>query len=369
MSNKKPSFVKASSKKIGTFFKAIAVYTIAALFFASVIMGLEVGGYIDKTTPVGGVLHWLAGVIMMVSIESASLGSFGLASDFKKDGQAKRAGFMATAGVVLTLITIVTAIFPVIPFQNHDQADKVLTCIRIAAAVIYAVIAHNHSDEDEEEEEEKQKEVNDQRILDIDQRVTELAGSVNTLTSDQRIHELSKTVQELAGSVHTLSTQYTNLYTQVSDVCTQLSEVVDKVHKPVDMTVYTQRLDSLESMVKVSVTEVKQNILQITQNNMYAQIPGRVHNVVDVSTEENDDTTPRLPERTPTTDKYPVVPVLTVPGVSENKVREVLALFLSGTGWRDIPGNYSRTIKPIREAYEAYMEAQVHSDVYTYTNA
>jgi hypothetical protein len=366
MSNKKPSFVKASSKKIGTFFKAIAVYTIAALFLASVIMGLEVGGYIDKTTPIGGALHWIAGVIMMVSIESASLGSFGLASEFKKDGQSKRAGFMSTAGVVLTLITIVTAIFPVIPFQNHDQADKILTCVRIAAAVIYAVIAHNHGDD---EDEEKQIEVNDQRILDIDKRVSELATSIDTLTSDQRIHELSKTVQELAGSVHTLSTQYTNLYTQVSDMCIQLSEVVDKVHKPVDMSVYTQRLDALESMVKVSVTEVKQNILQITQNNMYTQIPGRVHNVVDESTVDADDTIPRLSERTPTTDKHPVVPALVVPGVSENKVREVLTAFLTGTGWREMPGNYSRTIKPIREAYEAYMEAQVHSDVYTYTNA
>jgi len=46
-------------------------------------------------------------------------------------------------------------------------------------------------------------------------------------------------------------------------------------------------------------------------------------------------------------------PVLCVPGISQEKVEQILALHLAGTPWRDIPGNYSRTIKPIKDAYEA----------------
>lgn len=42
-----------------------------------------------------------------------------------------------------------------------------------------------------------------------------------------------------------------------------------------------------------------------------------------------------------------------VQGVSEKKVREIIDAHLSGTGWRDITGNYSQTIKPVRDAWES----------------
>ena len=44
---------------------------------------------------------------------------------------------------------------------------------------------------------------------------------------------------------------------------------------------------------------------------------------------------------------YPVVP-----GVSAEKVRQLIDAFLRGVKWRDMPGNYSQTIKPVREAWE-----------------
>jgi hypothetical protein len=40
---------------------------------------------------------------------------------------------------------------------------------------------------------------------------------------------------------------------------------------------------------------------------------------------------------------YPVVP-----GVSAEKVKQLIDAFLRGGKWRDIPGNYSQTIKPVR---------------------
>ncbi len=44
---------------------------------------------------------------------------------------------------------------------------------------------------------------------------------------------------------------------------------------------------------------------------------------------------------------YPVVP-----GVSAEKVKQLIDAFLRGGKWRDMPGNYSQTIKPVREAWE-----------------
>jgi hypothetical protein len=45
-----------------------------------------------------------------------------------------------------------------------------------------------------------------------------------------------------------------------------------------------------------------------------------------------------------------VYPVVT--GVSAEKVRQLIDASLRGTKWRDMPGNYSQTIKPVREAWE-----------------
>lgn len=45
--------------------------------------------------------------------------------------------------------------------------------------------------------------------------------------------------------------------------------------------------------------------------------------------------------------QYPIVP-----GVSTEKVKQLIDAFLKGGKWRDMPGNYSQTIKPVREAWE-----------------
>jgi hypothetical protein len=130
--------------------------------------------------------------------------------------------------------------------------------------------------------------------------------------------------------------------------------------------------------MKVSVTEVHQNILQITQN-LYT-----VHTSDRLSIPEQ--TTAYTPIDTPTddidtgTDSYghagntdklavPVVPLLDVPGVAPDKVAEVLTAYLTGSSWSKIATeksiNYSRTIKPIKEAYEEYQASGVHTDVYS----
>jgi hypothetical protein len=63
-----------------------------------------------------------------------------------------------------------------------------------------------------------------------------------------------------------------------------------------------------------------------------------------------DDTCEEAPQATLNT---PAIGYPEVPGVSTQKVKATIDAFLSGTTWRDMPGNYSRTIMPIRKAYEA----------------
>jgi hypothetical protein len=48
-----------------------------------------------------------------------------------------------------------------------------------------------------------------------------------------------------------------------------------------------------------------------------------------------------------------------VPGVSAEKVKQLITLFEAGTQWRDMPGNYSQTIKPVRALYES-LHASTH---------
>jgi hypothetical protein len=45
-----------------------------------------------------------------------------------------------------------------------------------------------------------------------------------------------------------------------------------------------------------------------------------------------------------------IYPVVT--GVSAEKVKQLIDAFLRRGKWRDMPDNYSQTIKPVREAWE-----------------
>src|SRR5579883_282482 len=46
-----------------------------------------------------------------------------------------------------------------------------------------------------------------------------------------------------------------------------------------------------------------------------------------------------------------------VPGISAEKVKAVIDTHLSGVAWSKIPGNYSRDIKPIRDAWQSWYQS------------
>jgi hypothetical protein len=136
----------------------------------------------------------------------------------------------------------------------------------------------------------------------------------------------------------------------------QVNTPIDVVNTPVHLvnsSVDSDRLDKLTEMVMklaTSVSEINQTVLTITQNNNYLvsgerlQLP--LQGVCSPGTQEC------LPPVHSDTLTLP-----DVPGISSQVVDRVIRAHLEGTSWRDIPGNYTRTIRPIKEAWEAWVNA------------
>lgn len=317
--------------------------------------------------------------IMLVQAVVLDIAGFGLQTIAKRllkvnDVEVRRAATEGKrlAGLLITMMivtivlvsgkTIAPAVFTdhnlVAKIQQYiDITDKVLILARIGLTVMYTHTIHNLRDTESEmmEAEEKQTEANDKLALSNQQKIEE---------SDRRLHELSTVVDTLASSVHTLVDKVENLSTEQDHVHKNVDMAVDTLKNRVDREEFEQ-LARTVNIMSGSVNQTNQSVLQITQN-LYNVSPSQpLARVV----EEVHSTLPETAEsrRSDSRNTLPV-PVLEVPGVSSEKVQSVINAFLSGTGWRQMPGNYSRTIKPIRDAFEASQNTE-NTDVYTHVDA
>ena len=139
---KRHAVVQGAQEYMEFFFSLIAIFVIPALFFSSVILAASVTGYINEQQPVGSVLVWIGGIILTISIEAASIGSFNLARQMRTHRQGRRAIWVCIMGIVLTSLVIVTLAFAA--FHITGELDNILKAVRIAAAVLYALVAHSH---------------------------------------------------------------------------------------------------------------------------------------------------------------------------------------------------------------------------------
>lgn len=299
------------------------------------------------------------------------------------------AGWLITVMIVtMVLITSKTLAPVIVPLftkeaslvtsiqDKIDIIDKVLVLARIGFTVAYVHTIHNlrEIESDLQQEEEQQVQANDQRILDVDAKVRTLESVIKA--GEQRNADVHKSVDKLASDVHTLYTQMDEVCTGQEDLCTQIRDLYTKACTPVassvDTSVYTGRLSQIENRLNkletsfkglsISFTEVHNNVLNLTQNvhepEPYVTADRLRHNVVNV-TEEPAQTPTSLPQIVDTPrPSTALIPVLDVPGIAPEKVTEIIAAYLSVGSWRKLPGNYSRTIKPVREAYEAYLATQ-----------
>lgn len=134
------AFLQNTLHNIEWAFQLLAIYTIPILFISSVILGMQVSGYIDKAGTVGGPICWLAGAALMTAIELSMLGSFGLAATEMKNGQKWRGALLFIMGIAFIVITIVTLSMA----KNGAEGDaaNTISTVRLSAAVLYAVLAH-----------------------------------------------------------------------------------------------------------------------------------------------------------------------------------------------------------------------------------
>lgn len=137
---KRKAFLQNTLQNIEWAFQLLAIYTIPILFISSVILGMQVSGYIDKAGQLGGPICWAAGAALMTAIELSMLGSFGLSAAEMKNGQRWRGILLFLMGIAFIVITIVTLSFSKDGVEG--DAANTLAIVRLSAAVLYAVLAH-----------------------------------------------------------------------------------------------------------------------------------------------------------------------------------------------------------------------------------
>lgn len=337
----KQQWKQAAIQKSGVISDAWDVFiSYAGRFAAWILFGCMISNIIEVVVSVPPAVISVIMVIQVITLDIAGFGLNTIAKNVAKHGDdeakaiahgAKRLGSFLIGLMILTLgLVTVGYLIPTIATYT-DMTNKALILARVIMIVVYMHTMHELSEAatDIAEKATQQTQANDQLSLENAQRCTQLENDVHILVD------------------------------KVEKLCTSQQSLVDMVHKNVDMTVDLTQFNQLAETVNV----VNQTITHITNNLMYTPMstPSSVcvHEVEEPQTAIAEASESHQESSDTNTVKPLPVPVLDVPGVSQQKVNEVIAAYLSGTGWRDMSGNYSRTIKPIRDAYEEY----VHSNV------
>jgi outer membrane murein-binding lipoprotein Lpp len=170
-----------------------------------------------------------------------------------------------------------------------------------------------------------------------------------------------KKIDEVSALVETVHTAYTEQQKEIQLLREEIQALKDRIHH--DVQNIDSGIDTRINQLASSVTEIHQNILQITQNNQYnlPEYTAQTHPYTPLARDERGAySVHEVPENTaiPAITAGPVIPLLELPGVPQERIHDVLTLVLSGASWtaagRQLSLNYSRHIMPIKEAYEHY---------------
>jgi hypothetical protein len=239
-------------------------------------------------------------------------------------------------------------------FKDGDPGQQMLSLYRAVVVIFYSAVHGIVSKLNEQREEKVQQvaQANDTLALENRQQIDKISltlESVHSAYTDQQ-----KSIQTLGGDVQKLA-----------------DSIQNSVH-----TVDTG-IDTRIEQLAVQVTEINQNIVQITQNNQY-NLPERavytrpytpqtppVEDYTQVS--ESTYVVEEVPDSTQvaTIESTPAIPLLDVPGASQERITSVLTLVKNGMTWtaaaRELRLNPTRDVKPIRLAYEEYQASRVHT--------
>lgn len=293
--------------------------------------------------------------IEIITLDVAGFGLNTIAKLVKKHGDdeqrkvakgANRLASMLIGIMMLTLILITLGyLFPTLTTATK-YADDVLIVVRIALIVYYMHTMHALREAESE--------------IATKETQTEQANDKLALSNQKQIEASDKKINTVYGLLENIQ----EAYTKQSDHIQKLEEYVQRLENHIQNSAQTidTVIDSRINELTSSVTEIHNNVLQITQNNQYnVSPPPLARDERDGYSVEDVTTLPALIE----SPKSVAIPALEVAGMTPEKITEVLTFFLSGTSWsktaKDLNLNYSRDVKPIKEAYERSLEESVHT--------
>jgi hypothetical protein len=266
--------------------------------------------------------------VMSLAPEIILPGCFQQAQQARQNGNAIKGNLLfclcALFGV-LTLITLASFIW-----HFSDAIANLILFIRCGAGISYTIILNISG--------------HDGQVLDPPQTPSQLAH-------DDRIDQLTQTVNTLTAQLTTVLsiTQNNNFLIaplqEASQAETSLPLVLPETLQP-------------QSSVGIHSPHFSPAIQPLRVHIRKGQTDLHLLALIDQHTMVDSDGVKRKPVRQGRVEVqevqkeqsaviYPVVP-----GVSAEKVRQLIDAFLKGVKWRDMPGNYSQTIKPVREVWE-----------------
>jgi archaellum component FlaC len=180
-----------------------------------------------------------------------------------------------------------------------------------------------------------------------EERLQTVRLHVDNSVDSARIDALTETVENLSSMV-----------SEISEDVLQLLDHTATQQKALPMsTSSTPRLQGVRINVDamqpdVYTLEKLYSAVDMTHEDVDGDVDMAADSVDDEDPENGDDAASEA-LRTPCLQRYP-----DVPGMKPEKVQRIIDAFESGTPWREI-GNYSRDVKPVKEAYEAFIESHV----------
>jgi hypothetical protein len=278
------------------------------------LIGVGYAGYkLAHRGPSNETLDQVWIVSQILALDLSAPGLFAMVKQARDSGQVERASWARRIAVILIVMSILSMVEGAVEYFLPGMSKDVITwasllmmIARCGAAVGYSVFCR----------------------LQKAERATQLAiqptQSPTQPAQDERIDELSEAIQTLHN---------------------RLSTVIEAAQNSVSLQQPTHDLHTIIKPLQLKTVQAQTGLRLLT---MAATATGMQEDEQEQEPALEADTAAQLVN-------YPVVP-----GVSAEKVRQIIDAHLSGVKWRAIPGNYSQTIKLVRDAWES-----LHSDLHT----
>ncbi len=301
------------------------------------LIGVGYAGYkLAHRGPSNDLLDQVWIVSQILALDLSAPGLFAMARQARENDQHERAEWAKCIAITLIVMSILSMVegaaeyfLPDVPKDFITWASFIMMIARCGAAVGYSVFCRLHKAERSTQLsiQPVQTPVHPVQVEQIDElkaQIAELANSVSQVHLSMSTLVQSVQINEQSGQIYT-------------ETCTHVQAFrmkIDSVHTPVHVL----------NLLNQTVADCEQ-----------------ATNETAVEEQVNSDAT-QIDESVPEEDAPLVYP--SVPGIAEDVVKQIIDLHLEGVAWSavgtQLSKNYSRIVKPVRDAY-----TQANSDMDT----